>query len=114
MSYEDEQWQLTYTTSTPYGAEPLMVYAWDGGRYVFTFWLDDWEAMQYFASLKDMPEHASRIVGDAIQQQENWDVWDAEKKAPVFEPTLEAFQNYVEQRNAKERDDLRKAKGEYN
>lgn len=95
---EDSAWQFVHYSRPVYGDcnDPCVVYAWDGGRYVFLFWADDWEAKRYFASIENMPEHARKIVDEAISDFECWDVWDSEKKAPVFEPTECDFQLYIE------------------
>lgn len=67
------------------------VYAWDGGRYLFIWYGPDWDASEYFAGLKNMPERASEIVSEAFEYK--YECVDIDSRR--F-PDYDSFKTYID------------------
>lgn len=74
--------------SFPYNG---MVFSWDGGRYIYEWFEDSWEAMEWYGKQKSLPRTIENVIDNNISPYRSWDIYNV---SPIL-LEFEAFKNYV-------------------
>lgn len=71
-----------------------MVFSWDGGRYIYEWFVDSWEAMEWYGKQENLPRTIENVIENNISPYRSWDIFNG-MPVPPIPLEFEAFKNYV-------------------